>query len=173
MYLERRIYTGIGDLILIAWNQRIVYCNWATEECTPKYLRITNYYAVTPYSFPDHRESENVSLLDKAHRELLEYFAGIRLYFSFPIELTGTEFQRRVWNEIAKIPYGNCLSYKAIAERMKHPKALRAIAQACGANPLAVIVPCHRVVGTKGYLGGYTGGIGKKLRLLELEKDNL
>ena len=105
--------------------------------------------------------------------ELLEYFAGKRQNFSVPLHLVGGDFQKKVWNELLKIPFGKTVSYKQLAENVGNSKAVRAVANANAANKIAVIVPCHRVIGSNGSLTGYAGGLDRKLNLLKLEgKDN-
>lgn len=103
-------------------------------------------------------------------RELQEYFNGKRIEFTFQIELIGTDFQKGVWTELQNIPYGTVISYKTLSERLKNPNAIRAVAQANGANMLAIIIPCHRVIASNGSLQGYGGGLSLKKKLLHLEK---
>ncbi|MEP7069719.1 MAG: methylated-DNA--[protein]-cysteine S-methyltransferase [Usitatibacter sp.] len=102
-------------------------------------------------------------------RQIAEYLEGKRRAFELPLAPEGSEFQRRVWIEIARIPYGETVSYAQLARRAGAPGAARATGAATGRNPLSIIVPCHRVVGTDGSLTGYAGGIGRKTRLLEIE----
>jgi methylated-DNA-[protein]-cysteine S-methyltransferase len=101
--------------------------------------------------------------------ELEEYFAGQRERFDLPLAFGGTGFQREVWNALLTIPYGETVSYKELAERIGRPKAVRAVGAANGANPIPIIVPCHRVIGNDGSLTGFGGGLPLKRRLLELE----
>ncbi len=101
--------------------------------------------------------------------QLREYFNAERKEFTVPIDLRGTGFQMRVWKELMKIPYGKTVSYKEIAARLGDAGAVRAVGHANGANPIPVIVPCHRVINTGGKLGGYSGGLTVKEKLLELE----
>lgn len=101
--------------------------------------------------------------------ELAEYFAGRRKKFTFPMAPRGTDFQRRVWSELRRIPYGRTMSYSELAARIGHPDAIRAVGRANGANPIAIVVPCHRVIGADGTLTGYGGGLDRKRFLLELE----
>ena len=108
-------------------------------------------------------------LLANCAKQLSEYFAGTRKRFSLPLHMVGTEFQQRVWNVIATIPYGTTISYKQEAKLVGNAKAIRAVAQANGANPLPIIIPCHRIIASDGSLGGYSGGIEIKQRLLEIE----
>jgi methylated-DNA-[protein]-cysteine S-methyltransferase len=103
-------------------------------------------------------------------RQLEEYFAGKRLVFRLPLDLDqGTGFQRRVWHALLQIPYGRTLSYKEVAHVIGQPSAVRAVGSANGANPLPIVVPCHRVVSSDGTMGGYGGGLQVKQQLLELE----
>jgi methylated-DNA-[protein]-cysteine S-methyltransferase len=102
--------------------------------------------------------------------QLEQYFAGERTEFDLHVELDGTEFERRVWDEVRAIPYGQTATYAEIARRIGRPGASRAVGRANGRNPLAVIVPCHRVVGSDGSLTGYAGGIAMKRALLDLEQ---
>jgi methylated-DNA-[protein]-cysteine S-methyltransferase len=102
-------------------------------------------------------------------RQLAEFFAGERLSFDLPLAATGTTFQRRVWEEIARIPYGETVSYSTLAARAGAPGAARAAGAATGRNPHTIVVPCHRVVGGRGGLTGYAGGLDRKLKLLTLE----
>lgn len=108
--------------------------------------------------------------LSVAARQLDEYFAGSRRTFSLDFELEGTDFQRRVWLALADIPYGETVSYGELARTVGHPNAYRAVGSANGANPLAIILPCHRVVASDGSLGGYGGGLPTKQALLDLER---
>jgi methylated-DNA-[protein]-cysteine S-methyltransferase len=102
--------------------------------------------------------------------QLEQYFAGERTEFDLDLELDGTPFERRVWDEVRAIPYGQTATYAEIARRIGRPDACRAVGRANGRNPLAVIVPCHRVVGSGGSLTGYAGGIEMKRALLDLER---
>jgi O-6-methylguanine DNA methyltransferase len=102
-------------------------------------------------------------------RELKEYFAGRRKEFSFPLDLRGTEFQKRCWRALLKIPYGKTSSYADIAREVGSPKSFRAVGQANHQNPIAIVVPCHRVITSDGKLGGYGGGLAMKEKLLRLE----
>jgi methylated-DNA-[protein]-cysteine S-methyltransferase len=105
-----------------------------------------------------------------AVRQLGEYFAGERTSFELDLELAGTAFQRRVWEALQKIPYGETRSYREIAEQVGAPGASRAVGLANGRNPIGIIVPCHRVIGATGSLTGYGGGLDRKRFLLALEK---
>lgn len=110
------------------------------------------------------------SVLEQLESELAAYFAGDLTEFHTPIELIGTPFRRRVWDELLKIPVGETCSYADIARAVGDPKATRAVGAANGANPISILVPCHRVVRTGGALGGYGGGLDNKRWLLDHER---
>ena len=109
-------------------------------------------------------------VLQQCCLELEEYFAGKRKKFEVKIAFAGTPFQNRVWQELLKIPCGETISYAALAEAVGNPKACRATGSANGKNPIAIIIPCHRVIASNGGLGGYAYGLEAKKQLLELEK---
>lgn len=111
-----------------------------------------------------------IKILESAHAQLLEYFAGKRKAFDLIFDIQGTDFQKKVWAQLAKIPYGETASYSDIAQKIKNAKAVRAVGTANGRNPLSIIVPCHRVIAANGTLGGYAGGLPVKTRLLEIER---
>jgi AraC family transcriptional regulator of adaptative response/methylated-DNA-[protein]-cysteine methyltransferase len=102
--------------------------------------------------------------------ELQRHFAGEQPHIDLPLDVRATAFQRRVWDALCEIPYGETRSYKEVAEAIGAPTAVRAVARACATNPVAVVVPCHRVIGTDGKLHGYAGGLHRKKKLLETEK---
>lgn len=101
--------------------------------------------------------------------ELADHFAGVRRVFTVPLDLRGTAFQLRVWEELLQIPYGQTLSYGELAVRLGDPKLARAVGAANGMNPVSILVPCHRVIGGHGTLTGYAGGLDRKRKLLDLE----
>lgn len=107
--------------------------------------------------------------LDRLFAELAEYFEGTRRAFSVPVVIRGTPFEREVWSALQQIPYGTTCSYADIAREVKNPKAVRAVGSANGRNRLSIVIPCHRVVNADGKLGGYGGGLWRKVRLLEIE----
>ena len=115
-------------------------------------------------------QAETSPLSDTAADQLLEYLSGQRQRFEFPIHPEGTDFQKKVWHALQKIPYGQVRSYGQIAEAIGKSKAARAVGMACNRNPIWIVIPCHRVVGSGGTLTGYAGGIGIKAALLELEQ---
>lgn len=116
------------------------------------------------------REENASPLLREAARQLREYFAGKRRNFTLPLAPEGSEFQKKVWKALQTIPYGETRTYKQIAEQIGHNLAFRAVGMANNRNPIAILIPCHRVIGHDGRLTGYAGGLGIKERLLDLEK---
>jgi methylated-DNA-[protein]-cysteine S-methyltransferase len=148
--------TPMGDLMIVANEKELIGLYFTEGEHLPK-----SHKAWT--LDPQH------SVLKKAGKELQEYFAGSRTTFTFPSSSYGTDFQRRVWEEIAKIPFGETITYSDLAKRAGRPKAIRAVGTATGRNPLSIMVPCHRVLGKHGAIGGYGGGLARKRQLLKLE----
>ena len=112
---------------------------------------------------------EDPAALAQALAQLREYFVGTRHAFDLELDARGTPFQEAVWGEIARIPYGRTITYGEIAQRIGRPRAPRAVGAAVGANPLSILIPCHRVIGSGGALTGYGGGLGAKAALLKLE----
>jgi methylated-DNA-[protein]-cysteine S-methyltransferase len=109
-------------------------------------------------------------VLKTVRKELDAYFAGRLKKFTTALAFNGTAFQNEVWKQLTRIPYGETISYMELANRINNPKAVRAVGMANGANPIAIIVPCHRVIGSNGSLTGFGGGLPNKRALLELEK---
>lgn len=118
---------------------------------------------------PEWREDPYASPLRECAEQLADYFAGKRQCFDLPVAPRGTPFQQRVWREIAQVPFGETISYAELARRAGAPGSARAAGAATGRNPLAIVVPCHRIVASGGSLTGYAGGIGRKAGLLALE----
>lgn len=112
------------------------------------------------------------TFLNQLILELNEYFSGLRKSFTIPLSFHGTAFQKKVWNELLKIPFGTTISYQQQAIRLGNLAAIRAVAHANGTNKLAILVPCHRVIGSDGNLTGYAGGLWRKKFLLELEQSS-
>ncbi len=113
---------------------------------------------------------QKTELIDKVFQQLTEYFNGERMVFDFPMSMKGTEFQKKVWKALCDIPYGETRSYKEIAIAVGNEKACRAVGMANNKNPIAIAVPCHRVIGSNKSLVGYAGGLEMKKKLLDLEK---
>lgn len=156
------VSTDLGEIRIVVNKGKVLYCNWRDHELTAELQKKLR------EAFFSYDKNDN-KLLKETVRQIEEYLDGKRLGFDLPLNLDGTDFQRKVWKEISRIGYGETISYKELACRCGNPGAYRAVAKACGANPVAIIVPCHRVVAS-GSHGGYSGGLDKKLRLLNLEK---
>ena len=153
-YLHTTIDSPIGELLLVG-DEEGLRGLYMQEGRTRMAVRSSWREADEP--FADVRE------------QLGEYFAGERTDFDLPLEMGGTEFEREVWGELERIPYGQTTSYGEIARRVGRPDRARAVGAANGRNPISVIVPCHRVIGADGSLTGYGGGLERKRFLLELE----
>ena len=127
--------------------------------------------------FSDYKKENEIEketdAIRKTYLQLKEYLSGKRKNFDIEIEMIGTEFQKKVWKELLNIPYGETRSYKDIAIAIGNEKACRAVGNANNKNPIAIIVPCHRVVGSNGSMTGYAGGLNIKEKLLKIEKYNI
>ena len=115
---------------------------------------------------------QETPLIKKAYTQLKEYFDGKRKTFNLPLAPQGTLFQQKVWQALQSIPYGSTKSYKDIAQQIDNDKSLRAVGNANHRNPIIIIIPCHRVIGSNGNLVGYANGLDKKIKLLQLEKSH-
>lgn len=164
MTVTTNIYhSPCGTLILGSTNGKLCLCDWQTghrHSIICKRLADRLKSELKPGTSPE---------IILAKSQLDEYFAGRRYAFNIPLLPTGTDFQEKVWNALLSIPFGNVLSYGAIADIIGMPKAVRAVANAIGSNALSIIVPCHRVIGNDGTLTGYGGGIETKRYLLNHE----
>ncbi|MBP1763856.1 MAG: cysteine methyltransferase [Firmicutes bacterium] len=134
--------------------------------------------AITHLTFSDKKLPADgivreTALIRDAAAQIQGYLAGRRKDFEFPLVMEGTPFQQKVWEALQEIPYGETRSYKEIAVSIRNPKACRAVGMANNKNPIAIVVPCHRVVGANGNLVGYAGGLDIKARLLNLEKEHV
>ena len=135
-------------------------------------LEFQNDGSVSALNFHRHSKgTKNVATPNAraAKRQLSEYLAGKRRKFNLKVAPQGTSFQRQVWAQLKKVPYGKTVSYKQLARAVGKPRAVRAVASACGANPIAIVIPCHRVIRSDGSLGGYFYGLKAKQALLDLE----
>lgn len=134
----------------------------------PLHLRVED-GAIVALAFADGPDLGEDPLIDDATAQLAAYFAGQRRAFDLPLAPPGTPFQRSVWEALGAIPYGQTRSYRELAVQLGDPGALRAVGRANGSNPIALLIPCHRVIGADGSLTGYAGGLERKRALLELE----
>lgn len=165
--------TPCGIIVLGSIGEKLCLCEWPGEDsadCTDisRMLRARS-ITVMARQLKAEVEEGTSAMIEKAARQLDEYFDGRRTVFDLPIVFAGTDFQRMVWSEIAKIPYGHTISYGELARRIGRPSSVRAVANATGANLISVIVPCHRVIGSDNSLTGYAGGLKAKEYLLKSE----
>jgi methylated-DNA-[protein]-cysteine S-methyltransferase len=155
-YVYKIVPSPIGNLKLVASDKGLAAILWENDK--PRRVRVR----------PDTEDNKHPVLLE-TERQLNEYFAGKRNEFEVPLEMDGTTFQKQVWNALLEIPFGETRSYGQLAIQLGNPKATRAVGAANGRNPVAIIVPCHRVIGSSGKLTGFAGGLGAKAHLLNLE----
>jgi len=153
----KKIKTPVGELTLVANDTHLLAVLWKHDE---ERVKIE----------PGAEESEH-PVLCKAENQLKEYFTFKRKNFEIPLQFTGTGFQKKVWNELLKIPFGQTRTYLQIAHELGDKNATRAVGLANGKNPISIIAPCHRVIGSSGKLTGFAGGIENKRILLELEQN--
>lgn len=147
-----RFESPVGDLFLIAEGEKLVEILFEPEEAEPE---------------PDWREGGR--LISRVQRQLGAYFSGRRQAFELPLAPRGTHFQRKVWRQLERIPYGATRTYAQLAKKVGKPTAFRAVGAANGQNPIPIVIPCHRVVGSDGALTGFGGGLEMKRFLLEHE----
>lgn len=143
------------------------------DTCIGKLRIVQNDKGICEVSFKSEGDPvtwEETPLLKKAYQQLQEYFEGNRKNFDLPIDMGGTQFQQKTWQALLKIPYGETWTYKQVAIAAGNEKASRAVGNANNKNHIAIIIPCHRVIGSNGNLVGYAGGLDKKEYLLELEQ---
>ena len=155
--------SAIGELILGEYQGKLCLCDWryrARRDTIDKRI-LANLGA----SFTE----KDSSVFDLTISQIEEYLSAGRNEFSIPIQFAGSDFQKSVWTELLKIPFGQTLTYTELTSRISDPEAIRAVASAVGANSISIIVPCHRIIGSQGDLTGYAGGIGTKKKLLKLE----
>lgn len=159
-------HTPCGDLLIGAVGHRICLCDWTADDSPRPVVerRLRRLYGPLPTP-----GSVASPLIDEARRQLDRYFDRRLHEFDLPLAIDGTPLQQAVWRRLTAIPYASTISYSQLAASVGHPTAVRAVASACGANAISIIVPCHRVTGADGSLTGYAGGIETKRRLLDLE----
>ena len=153
--ITSRYETPAGELVLGWRDDSLCLCDWASCPALERHIR---------RAAPD--EFTPLFVLE----QLGEYFAGKRQQFDFMVGICGTPFQQEVWCALYEIPYGETRTYKQIAEAIGRPTAVRAVANAVADNPISILIPCHRVIGSDGSLTGYAGGIEAKKKLLAIER---
>lgn len=154
-YYSEELISGL-KIIVLASTKGIMKLLLNPKEKIQEFSTSTKLHSDDPYLFG-------------VFNQLREYLAGERKTFEVPLDLEGTDFQKKVWLELQKIPYGKTITYKALSEKLDDAKAIRAVGKANGQNPVAIIIPCHRVIGADGGLVGYAYGIDIKEKLLQLE----
>jgi len=159
-YVYKRMPSPVGRLTLVATDDGLAAILW--EHDRPRRVRL--HLDVEDNGHP---------VLVETERQLAEYFAGRRTRFALRLDLSGTVFQRKVWNALLTIPFGETRSYAQIARQIGKPSAARAVGAANGRNPVSIVAPCHRVVGSTGALTGFAGGLEVKARLLKMEGADL
>ncbi|WP_397601374.1 methylated-DNA--[protein]-cysteine S-methyltransferase [Silvanigrella sp.] len=155
--LQTKINSLIGDLYLVASEKGLKGVYWKKQ----------------PYLFYEHKNEKINDILCQTEKQLSEYFSGQRQEFNLDLDMVGTPFQKKVWNQLLKIPYGSTFSYLEISKQIDNEKAFRAVGNANGKNPFSIIIPCHRVIASDGSLGGYAGGVDRKIKLLNFEKNRV
>jgi methylated-DNA-[protein]-cysteine S-methyltransferase len=158
-YSYKTMKSPVGRLKLVASERGLAAILWENDD--PKRVRLAPLV-----------EDKNHPVLLEAERQLNDYFAGKLTKFSLRFDFAGTEFQKEVWRALAAIPFGETRSYGDIARQIGRPKAVRAVGAANGRNPISIIVPCHRVIGSNGKLTGFAGGLETKAFLLKTESGN-
>ncbi len=153
-----------GELILGSFGDRLCLCDWTLDEERRK--TIDKRIQTLLHARCEAGMSETIAT---AITQLDEYFAQKRTAFDVPLLLLGTDFQKAVWRELLKVPYGTTESYAGLSSQLGNPKAVRAVAAANGANAISIFIPCHRIIGSNRKLTGYAGGLQAKKTLLELE----
>jgi methylated-DNA-[protein]-cysteine S-methyltransferase len=155
-HVRKYMDSPVGRLTLVATDDAVAAILWENE--TPDRVRLNIV-----------SEDDNHPVLLEAERQLHEYFAGKRTRFDLKLDFAGTDFQKKVWHALLTIPFGETRSYAQIATQIGSPKAVRAVGAANGKNPISIVAPCHRVIGSSGELTGFAGGLEAKAHLLRLE----
>lgn len=155
-YFYKTMQSPVGVLKLVAGAHGLAAILWEKDD--PKRVRLGPL-----------EEDKNHPVLLETQRQLNDYFAGKLKNFSLKLDFTGTEFQKKVWKALVAIPFGETRSYAQIARQIGHPKAVRAVGAANGKNPISIVAPCHRVIGSSGKLTGFAGGLEAKASLLGME----
>lgn len=157
-------HSPCGELLLGSFGEKLCLCDWVTEKHHPSVRHRLEQALQARFA------DEPSEVTRRAARELDEYFAGRLRSFTLPLLFVGTEFQKRVWNALLQVPYGETRSYGWQAMAIGSPKAVRAVGTANGANSISIFAPCHRIIGSNRSLTGYGGGLPVKRFLLELEE---
>ncbi len=155
--------SNFGELLLGSFNNQLCIADWRYRN-----MRNAIDYRIKTVLNAIYVEQED-AVLEETKKQLLQYFKQERTIFDIPLLLVGTDFQKKVWNALMEIPFGKAETYLGLSKKLENEKAIRAVAAANGANAISIIVPCHRIIGSKGDLVGYAGGLTTKQKLLALE----
>lgn len=161
------IETPIGQMLACANHEGICLLEFADRKDIDKQKSSLQNVLKTEFAEGTNEYLESLTI------QLGEYFSGKRKKFDLPLVLTGTQFQEKVWSSLQNIPFGKTLTYQKLTNQLGDPRAIRAVANATGANKIAILIPCHRVIGSDGSLTGYAGGIWRKQWLLDHENNQL
>lgn len=164
---KQNIETPIGTLVACATEENLCLLQFSDNKKLDAILK-----NISKHLQMEIVEKEN-ALLKKLEIQLHEYFNGKRTIFSIPMSPIGTDFQKSVWKVLQNVPYGKTISYQEQSILLHNPKAIRAVANANGQNKIVILLPCHRIIGTNGSLTGYSAGIWRKQKLLELELNTI
>lgn len=159
----QRYDSPCGEIILGSIGDALCLCDWNGKPCALRDKRRIGRLFNAGF------KEDASDVIKLTIKELNEYFAGARRSFDIPLRLAGSEFQQGVWRVLRDIPYGETRTYMYVADKVNNPRGVRAVARAIGTNPMSVIIPCHRVIGTDGSLTGFAGGLDVKRFLLALE----
>ncbi len=160
-----KLQTSWGEMLIIANAKGIIRITLPNDSVS----KVLNGFCKDRDTILTHRET---LLISRAKKQICEFLDGTRTEFHLELSLQGTDFQKKVWNALRKIPYGNTRCYQDIAKAIGSPKAMRAVGLANNKNPLPIVIPCHRVIGKNGDLVGFGGGLAMKKKLLKLESKN-
>lgn len=165
-----------NNFLIAATDEGLIYLQYQAGDAEQGAAGEEAWSELTKWAknrFPAYNWMENRSVLEPYVQQLEEYLQGLRKMFTLPLDLRGTDFQQTVWQALNEIPHGETVSYSQIAQKLDKTSAVRAVGTAIGANPVLIVVPCHRVLGKNGALTGYRGGLANKEKLLVLEKVGL
>lgn len=151
----------VGKLTIVTSSEGLHAILWDNDRENTEYKKILNNLS----------KSKNEKIIIETKKQLSEYFQGKRKKFNLPLILNGTDFQIKAWEQLLKIPFGKTISYGEQAEKIGNKNKARAVGMANGQNPISIVIPCHRVIGSNGHLTGFGGGINKKAILLKLEQN--
>lgn len=157
--------TSFGELVLGSFEDQLCLCDWRYRK-----MRTAIDKRIQSGLQADYHE-EYSDIIEECKKQLSAYFNAELEQFDLALNFVGTDFQKKVWSELIKIPFGKTETYLGLSKRLENPKAIRAVAAANGANAISIIIPCHRIIGSNGELIGYAGGLNTKKKLLALESN--